>query len=88
MLKPIQLWSKSLRTPADGLFVGAFAMGAATLINSAVVVNTVWDFGGTAFLYALWGFWWADLAVSVLTNFGMLYSMSAAFHITHSRWPC
>jgi tellurite resistance protein TehA-like permease len=32
-----QVWSKMLRHPAQSVFVGCFPMGAATLINSALV---------------------------------------------------
>ena len=68
-------------------------MGAATLINSALVsvqqtvmrytfcsrflknINQDWGFGGTPFIWTLWGFWWLDSAVSYLIAFGMLYAM-------------
>ena len=68
-------------------------MGAATLINSALVrplwitltcrvltnlaqnINQDWGFGGTGFLWTLWGFWWLDSAVSYAIAFGMLYAM-------------
>lgn len=53
-------------------------MGAATLINSALTANQQWSFSGTGFLYALWAFWWADLALSWLCAFGMLYAMYAS----------
>ncbi|KAF9461280.1 voltage-dependent anion channel [Collybia nuda] len=52
-----EMWSKMISHPAQSLFVGAFAMGAATLINSALIANQLWSFGGTGFLYALWAFW-------------------------------
>jgi tellurite resistance protein TehA-like permease len=76
---PMQMWLKMISHPAQSLFVGAFAMGAATLINSALTANQSWSFGGTGFLYALWGLWWLDLAVSFFTAFGMLYAMYVDF---------
>ena len=38
-------------------------------------INQDWGFGGNAFLWTLWGFWWLDSAVSYLIAFGMLYAM-------------
>ncbi len=38
-------------------------------------VNQDWGTGGNGLLYALWGFWWLDSAVSYLCAFGMLYTM-------------
>jgi hypothetical protein len=55
--------------------MGTFAMGAATLINTALSTHQKWSFGGTGFLYTLWALWWADLVVSFLTAFGVLYAM-------------
>ncbi|KAH7923732.1 hypothetical protein BV22DRAFT_1014841 [Leucogyrophana mollusca] len=52
-----EVWSVMLQHPAQSLFIGAFPMGAATLINIALVANQEWGFGGTRFLYTLWGFW-------------------------------
>lgn len=78
-----QMWSKMISHPAQSLFVGAFAMGAATLINSALTANQSWSFGGTGFLYTLWAFWWLDLAVSFLTAFGMLYTMYVDLPFSH-----
>ena len=39
-----QIWSMMIRHPAQSLFIGCFPMGAATLINSALVSH---------YLYAL-----------------------------------
>ena len=41
-------------------------------------VHSDWSSGGTAsdgFLWALWGFWWLDSAVSYIIAFGMIYAM-------------
>lgn len=38
-------------------------------------VNQDWGFGGSAFLWTLWGFWWLDSAVSYIVAFGMIYAM-------------
>uniref|UniRef100_A0A8H7Y4R1 Uncharacterized protein n=1 Tax=Psilocybe cubensis TaxID=181762 RepID=A0A8H7Y4R1_PSICU len=58
-----ELWIKMLYDPGEGLFVGAFPIGSASLIDLAVILNQRWRFGGTAFLYTLWGFWWLMLNV-------------------------
>jgi len=50
-------------------------MGATTLINAGLALNQQWGWGGDTFLYALWGFWWLDSAISYLIAFGMLYIM-------------
>lgn len=64
-----------LSHPAQSLFIGAFPMGAATLINSALTANQQWGFAGKGFLYTLWAFWWADLLISCLCAFGLLFVM-------------
>ncbi|KAG1751529.1 voltage-dependent anion channel [Suillus paluster] len=69
------IWLKMIRHPTQGLFMGAFPMGAATLINIALVAHQEWNFGGIGFLYTLWGCWWLDSIVSYLIAFGMLHAM-------------
>jgi hypothetical protein len=64
-----------LQHPAQSLIIGAFPMGAATLINTALAINQRYSFSGTGFLFSLWAFWWLDSAVSIFTAFGMLYVM-------------
>ncbi|KAG0704523.1 voltage-dependent anion channel-domain-containing protein [Suillus ampliporus] len=54
------IWLKMIRHPAQSLFIGAFPMGAATLINIALVAHHEWNFGGISFLYTLWGFWMVE----------------------------
>ncbi|EGO25854.1 hypothetical protein SERLADRAFT_466566 [Serpula lacrymans var. lacrymans S7.9] len=70
-----ELWPIMLRHPAQSLFIGAFPMGAATLINVALVANQEWGFAGTGFLYTLWGLWWLDSVISFAVAFGMVYTM-------------
>jgi len=62
-----------LYDPGEGLFVGAFPIGSASLMDMGIIVNQRWHFGGNGFLYTMWGFWWLILAVSYGTAFGMLY---------------
>lgn len=38
-------------------------------------VNEDWNTGHSGFLWALWGFWWLDAAVSYAIAFGMIYAM-------------
>lgn len=68
-------WLKMIRHPTQGPLMGAFPAGATTLINIALVAHQEWDFGGTGFLYTLWGCWWLDSIVSYLIAFGMLHAM-------------
>lgn len=68
-------WLKMIRHPTQGPLMGAFPAGATTLINIALVAHQEWNFGGTSFLYALWGCWWLDSIVSYLIAFGMLHAM-------------
>lgn len=71
-----KIWSLMIRHPVQGLYTGCFPMGAATLIN--VSVHTLYQdygFGGKRFLYALWGLWWIDVAISGLCVWGMAQIM-------------
>ncbi|KAH9172374.1 voltage-dependent anion channel [Lactarius sanguifluus] len=72
------VWRAMLRHPVQGLYVGTFPMGALTLIAvGTTVLHGQYRFGGRAFLYALWGFWWADVALSALCCWGIVYLMIA-----------
>ncbi|KAF4620542.1 hypothetical protein D9613_000668 [Agrocybe pediades] len=75
-----ELWSKMLYDPGEGLFVGAFPIGSANLIDMGVILNQRWHFGGHGFLYTMWAFWWFILGVSYFTAFGMLYVLSSTRH--------
>ncbi|KAJ7671597.1 voltage-dependent anion channel [Mycena polygramma] len=70
-----ELWSAMLQHPTQSLFIGAFPMGAATLINVALTINQSYSFAGPGFVYALWAFWWLDCAVSLFTAVGMIFVM-------------
>ena len=62
--------------PVQSLYIGCYPMGAATLINVGfALLNTDWGWGGKGFLYALWGFWWADVIVSLLCAFPFVHVM-------------
>ncbi|CCM05707.1 uncharacterized protein FIBRA_07939 [Fibroporia radiculosa] len=62
--------------PAQSLFIGTFPMGMTTLINSALAINQNWGFGGTGFLYTLWGCWWLVSWMSYVVAYGMIYTMT------------
>jgi tellurite resistance protein TehA-like permease len=65
-----------LQHPVQSLYVGTFPMGAMTLISVATtVLHGKYGFGGRGFLYALWAFWWVDIAVSALCCWGIIYVM-------------
>ncbi|EIM81137.1 uncharacterized protein STEHIDRAFT_66796 [Stereum hirsutum FP-91666 SS1] len=70
------IWSLMLRHPSQSLFLGCYPMGATTLINvSAGLFYKEYGFGGTGFLYGLWGLWWLDVAISVLCCWGLVHIM-------------
>ncbi|KAH9026077.1 voltage-dependent anion channel [Lactarius pseudohatsudake] len=72
------VWRAMLRHPVQGLYVGTFPMGALTLIAvGTTVLHGQYGFGGRAFLYALWALWWADVALSALCCWGIVYLMIA-----------
>ena len=62
----------------DQLCFGMSSQFLARLLRTNLRVqnlNQDWGFGGEGLLWALWGFWWLDSAVSYLCAFGMLYAM-------------
>ena len=68
--------STKLHHPVQSLYLGCYPMGFATIIIAAVgIVYDYFGYGGSAFLYALWGLWWMDVAVSIVTCFGQLHVM-------------
>ncbi|KAF6760330.1 voltage-dependent anion channel [Ephemerocybe angulata] len=74
------LFSAMLFDPGEALFIGAFPIGTANLIDSALIMNQTYHFGGKGFMYSLWAFWWFDLGVSYLTAFEMIYVMMSTRH--------
>lgn len=71
-----RIWGSMLHHPVQSLYLGCFPMGADTLITvGIVVVSQYWGFGGTTFVYVLWGFWWLDAVLSFLCCFGLIYIM-------------
>ncbi|KAH8980605.1 voltage-dependent anion channel [Lactarius hatsudake] len=79
------VWRAMLRHPVQGLYVGTFPMGALTLIAvGTTVLHGQYGFGGRAFLYALWGLWWADVALSALCCWGVVYLMYAIAEQKHA----
>lgn len=70
------VWASMLRHPVQSLFLGCFPMGLSNLIVGAVgTIHGYFNFGGTGFLYALWGLWWADVVMSMAICFGQLHIM-------------
>ena len=62
--------------PVQSLFVGCYPMAFATIITGGVIIlSETYKVGGARSVYTLWAFWWIDVAMSVLSNFGMLYMM-------------
>lgn len=70
------IWRTMIRHPVQSLYLSTFPMGAATLISvGTTVLYGQYGFGGRAFLLALWGLWWIDVAVSSLCCWGLVYVM-------------
>jgi len=70
------MWSIMIRHPVQSLYLGAFPMGANTLIGvGTTVIHGHYGFGGRAFLFTLWGLWWIDVAVSALCCWGLIHVM-------------
>ncbi|TFY77207.1 hypothetical protein EWM64_g6807 [Hericium alpestre] len=71
------IWQLMLHHPVQSLYLGCFPMGATTLINVSIsLFYSSYGFGGTAFLYTIWGFWWLDLAISFLCCWGLVHVMA------------
>ncbi|KAM5545408.1 hypothetical protein V8D89_001021 [Ganoderma adspersum] len=70
-----EIWGLMITHPSQSLFMACFPMGITTLIDSALNINQDWGFGGTRFLWTLWGFWWLDSVFSYAIAFGMIYVM-------------
>ncbi|KAI0821618.1 voltage-dependent anion channel [Trametes gibbosa] len=70
------IWSTMIHHPIQSLYTGTYPMGAATLISVAVgEIYETSGFGGTAFLYVMWGVWWLDVAISFACAFEILHFM-------------
>ena len=70
------VWMRMLTHSSQSLFVGTFPMGLATIINATVLI-AVPAYGNWAIQLA-WALWWIDVALSVLTCFGVPMMM---FHV-------
>ena len=65
-----------MRHPVQSLYLGCYPMGFATLIIASVgIVYEHFGYGGTRFLYTLYGLWWFDVAMSLAVCFGQLHIM-------------
>ena len=70
------IWASMLRHPVQSLYLGCFPMGLSNLIvGAAGTIYGYFHFGGTGFLYALWGLWWLDIIMSIGICFGQLHIM-------------
>lgn len=68
-----ELWGMTLKHPQQGLFLGTFPTGLATLINIMVLVCVpVWGQGMATFAWVLW---WIDVVLSVTCCFYMTLMM-------------
>ncbi|KAG9002512.1 Plasma membrane sulfite pump involved in sulfite metabolism, partial [Tulasnella sp. 427] len=71
-----QIWGLMIHHPVQSLFLGCIPMALATIINGLVIeVYQRWHLGGSALLYATWGIWWFDVALSLLSNFVIFHLM-------------
>lgn len=70
------IWGIMIMDRVQSLNLSTFPMGAATLIGVATtVLHDQYGFGGRGFLFTLWGLWWADVAISSLCCWGLVYVM-------------
>ncbi|KAJ3735679.1 voltage-dependent anion channel [Lentinula guzmanii] len=73
------IWGLMIRHPAQSLFTGTFPMGVCTLLSIAVgLISEKYRLGGKAFLYAMWGLWWLDVAISIICCWGMVHIMETS----------
>ena len=80
-------WTSLLRNPTASMDAGCFPMGAATLINVAVIViNGQLNYGGKSFLYFIWVTWWIDVLISFLCCWVGIHAMYVSGHV--SLFPC
>ncbi|TFY74731.1 hypothetical protein EWM64_g9281 [Hericium alpestre] len=65
--------------PVQSMYVAAYPMGAATLLNVCInLFYTEYGFGGKTFLYVIWGFWWVVVVLSCICCWGMIYMESTS----------
>lgn len=79
ILYPWVLW-RMLRHPAQSLFLGTIPMALSTIVNSTVVV--VVPKYGTWAADLCWALWWIDVAITVLTVFGVPLLMFQVHDLT------
>ncbi|TRM69752.1 voltage-dependent anion channel-domain-containing protein [Schizophyllum amplum] len=73
------IWSLMIHHPVQSLFLGTFPMGAATILNVAVLcVYEQNGVGGKPLLYFLWACWWLDVLTSIAICFLMIHVMTTA----------
>ncbi|KAG8957079.1 Plasma membrane sulfite pump involved in sulfite metabolism, partial [Tulasnella sp. 408] len=69
-----QIWSLMIHHPVQSLFLGCIPMALATIINGLIIEGyQTWNLGGNALVYAAWGLWWFDAALSLLSNFAIFH---------------
>ena len=79
-------WSSLWRSTTASMYAGCFPMGAATLINIAVVViNGQLNYGGKLFLYSIWVVWWLDVLISFVCCWVGVHNMYGSSHVF---FPC
>jgi len=71
---------RMLQHPAQSMFLGTFPMGLATIINATVLI-TVPAYGQWA-ITMVHVLWWIDVALSVLTCFGIPFLMFNVHHLS------
>ena len=71
-----EVWFIVMRHPVQSLYLGCLPMGFTTLLNVSVsLFYKQYGFGGTTFLYAIWGFWWINNVTSILCCWGLVHVM-------------
>ncbi|KAI6041607.1 voltage-dependent anion channel [Pisolithus marmoratus] len=76
MLYP-SIWHRMIHHPVQSLYLGAFPMGASTLLSVATsAVREIFGLG-RPFVYTIWVLWWVDVIISVSCFCGTLHIMKA-----------
>ncbi|KAG8975472.1 Plasma membrane sulfite pump involved in sulfite metabolism [Tulasnella sp. 425] len=71
-----QIWKLMIHHPVQSLFLGCIPMALATIINGLIIEgHQRWNLGGNGLVYAAWGLWWFDAALSLLSNFAIFHLM-------------
>jgi tellurite resistance protein TehA-like permease len=68
-----EVWSMMIRHPVQSLYLSCIPMGGSTLLTvAASLFYDEFSFGGTRFLYFLWGLWLFDVTLCFVCMWGLV----------------